>query len=461
MKPNWNIKKIIVAFIFLLICCDVSLLFAAQASSSANNVATQQQLAQIQQLQQQAQSAQSAAPVQAPVSATMAAPVASTPQQLPPIQNQALAQSLSPISQAQAQPLLQNAPVAGQYQNQFPSQQLTPYPSTMPSPGPNNQAYQQLPPGQSLPPPDASQQSFIPPAGGGAAAVTPGVPPPGALPPPAAVSPNNGLQESQPQPGMVSEQDLNNQAFNAMVKNQLPMSPEQILRLRELFNQSQFAAASTPGIPPKPVATSQLVNLEPGSTPPVIRLAQGFITSLVFIDSTGAPWPIEAYDIGNPSAFNIQWNKTDNTLMIQSTTLYTYGNLAIRLQGLATPVMITLIPGGRAVDYRVDLRIPGNGPNAAPIPVIGLPGSANPELLSVLDGVPPPGSTEYQVCGGGAQVWVRGQQLFVRTHYTLLSPGWISTMSSADGMKAYQLQKAPLLLVAANGKIVQLKIEGL
>ena len=215
-----------------------------------------------------------------------------------------------------------------------------------------------------------------------------------------------------------------------------------------------------PGTPPRPTVTSQFVNLSPGSTAPVIRLAQGFVTSLVFIDSTGAPWPIAAYDIGNPSAFNIQWNHSDNTLMIQSLTLYTYGNLAVRLQGLPTPVMLTLIPGQKAVDYRVDLRIQGNGPNAIPVPVIGLPSSANPELLGVLDGVPPEGSAEVQIEGGCAQAWVRGNQLFVRTHYTILSPGWTATMSSADGMKAYQMPKAPLLLASANGKIIQLKLEG-
>lgn len=262
-------------------------------------------------------------------------------------------------------------------------------------------------------------------------------------------------------PGVVSEDDIRDQAFNAVVQNQLPMTPEQIQRLRQLFNESQFAATSMPGTPPRPAATSQMVNLAPGSTPPVIRLAQGFVTSLVFIDSTGAPWPIANYDIGNPTAFNIQWNKSDNTLMIQATTLYTYGNLAVRLQGLNTPVMLTLIPGQRAVDYRVDLRIQGMGPNASPIPVIGLPGTASPELLGVLDGVPPAGSTEIKVCGGGAQAWVRGDLLFVRTRYTILSPGWTATMSSADGTKAYQMSKAPLLLVAENGRVVQLKLEGL
>lgn len=157
---------------------------------------------------------------------------------------------------------------------------------------------------------------------------------------------------------------LDKLAFEGVAEQLFPLSPEEIIRLKQMYHTSEYATESPAGTPPKPTATSQFVNLSPGSTPPVIRLAQGFVSSLVFLDSTGAPWPISAYDLGDPSAFNIQWDKTSNTLMIQSTKLYTYGNLAVRLRGLNTPVMLTLIPGQKAVDYRVDLRIQGYGPNA-------------------------------------------------------------------------------------------------
>lgn len=184
---------------------------------------------------------------------------------------------------------------------------------------------------------------------------------------------------------------IENKAFNDMVKNLYPLNPEQIVRLRQIYQKSEFAQATTPGTPPKPTATSQFVNLSPGSTPPVIRLSQGFVSSLVFLDSTGAPWPISAYDLGDPGSFNIQWDKTSNTLMIQAIKLYNYGNLAVRLKGLNTPVMLTLIPGQKAVDYRVDLRVQGYGPNAVKMPLEqGIPPSASDLLLHVLDGVPPP-----------------------------------------------------------------------
>lgn len=251
-------------------------------------------------------------------------------------------------------------------------------------------------------------------------------------------------------------------AFEGVAKDMFPLNPEQIIKLKQLYHTNEYAQQSPAGTPPKPTATSQFVNLSPGSTPPVIRLSQGFVSSLVFLDSTGAPWPIRAYDLGDPAAFNIQWDKTGNTLMIQATKLYTYGNLAVRLRGLNTPVMLTLIPGQKAVDYRVDLRIQGLGPHATSMPTEeGIPPAANDVLLHVLDGVPPAGSSRLTVSGGEARAWLLNDKMYIRTNLTILSPGWLGSMTSADGTHAYEMQKSPVLLVSWHGKVMQLKVEGL
>jgi intracellular multiplication protein IcmK len=259
----------------------------------------------------------------------------------------------------------------------------------------------------------------------------------------------------------VSIQSLNKAAFGSVTQTMLPMTPEQIKRLRQLFNQTQAAAVTTPGTPPRPTISSQYVKLEPGATPSVIRLAQGYVTTLAFLDSTGQPWPVDNYDIGNPQAFNIQWDKKSNLLMIQATALYNVGNLAVQLRGLTTPIMLTLISGQKAVDYRIDLRIPGNGPNAKALLGRSLPSSADPVLLNILEGIAPKGCTPLKVSGGPAEAWYDGNNhLYVRTRLTLISPAWIATMSSPDGMKAYEMPKTPLILGFEDGQSVQLKVEG-
>lgn len=252
------------------------------------------------------------------------------------------------------------------------------------------------------------------------------------------------------------------QAFTETADNLLPLTPDQIRTLHNLFSNTQRAVGEFSGIPPKPTSTSKIVNLSPGATPPIIRLSAGFVSSLVFLDATGSPWPVDSYDLGDPRSYNIQWDRKSNMLLVQAITEYKSGNLAVMLRGLNTPVMLTLLPGQRAVDYRVDLRIPGLGPNAAP-PAMpeALPGAANPILLDVLNGIPPPGSRALTIIGRDCSVWLLNGKIYLRTRLTVLSPGWISTLSSADGMHAYEMQQTPVILASENGKMVKLTIQGL
>jgi intracellular multiplication protein IcmK len=122
--------------------------------------------------------------------------------------------------------------------------------------------------------------------------------------------------------------------------------------------------------------------------------------------------------------------------------------------------MVTLISGQKAVDYRIDLRVPGNGPNAQALLGRALPSSADPTLLSILEGVAPKGSTALKISGGAAQGWYANGHLYLRTRLTLISPAWIATMSSPDGMKAYEMPKTPLILGFEDGQSIQLKVEG-
>lgn len=250
-------------------------------------------------------------------------------------------------------------------------------------------------------------------------------------------------------------------AFNTMLKKNMPLSPEEVVKLHQQIDMAQRAAAIQPNIPPKPVSTTLIVNLAPGTTPPVIRLAQGYVTSLVFVDSTGSPWPIAAFDIGNPKSVNIQWDGKGNIIFMQAASAYSDGNMVIRLAGLPTPITLELVAGQRVVDYRVDLHVSGIGPNTKVLPIgTPLPESANQLLLGVLDGVAPAGSKFLIVHGADSQAWLLGEKIYLRTRLTVLSPGWMGKMVSPDGMQAYELPKTSSVLVSRYGEPVELKIEG-
>lgn len=250
---------------------------------------------------------------------------------------------------------------------------------------------------------------------------------------------------------------IQDQIFARVANQVMPMSPEQIIVLRELYNRNKQASQQAALIPPRPTASSKAVDLSPGATPPIIRMASGFITSLVFVDGTGQPWPVRAYDIGDSSSYTVMWDK-GSTLMVQAVTEYKSGNLAVLLEGLATPIMVTLLPGQKAVDYRVDLQVPMMGPHAKITPS-SVNTSDNPTLISILDGVTPPGTSQAMLSRTDAQLWIsKNKKMYLRTRMTLLSPGWTASMTSADGTHAYEMPISPVILASNNGQTTSITL---
>jgi intracellular multiplication protein IcmK len=82
-------------------------------------------------------------------------------------------------------------------------------------------------------------------------------------------------------------------------------------------------------------------------------------------------------------------------------------------------------------------------------------------LLDVLDGVPLQGAKRLTVSGGDVEAWLVGHFMYVRTSLSLISPGWISTMSSSDGTHAYQMKVTSVLLASKGGSIVPISVKGL
>ncbi|MBT4885205.1 MAG: type IV secretion protein IcmK [Legionellales bacterium] len=259
---------------------------------------------------------------------------------------------------------------------------------------------------------------------------------------------------------------IRNEAFAGVPDTLMPMNPDEIKHVRRIFNRTQQAGAFTGDVPAKPVSSTIMVDISPGASPPVVRLSSGFVSSLVFLDSSGAPWPIKAYDLGDPKSFNIQWSQSggedsiDNTLMIQAITMYKVANLAVVLKGLNTPIMLTLVPGQEVVDYRVDIRAPGLGPKARPTYNM-MPASASSVLIDILNGIAPEKAKQLTVKGSNASAWLVDKTMYVRTDMTVVSPSWISTMSGSEGgVNAYELPQSSVVLALKNGKVNKLQIEG-
>ena len=79
-----------------------------------------------------------------------------------------------------------------------------------------------------------------------------------------------------------------------------PLAPDEVILLRQELLKRQRAAMEnvTTRKPARPTTSAENLDLTPGSTPPVIRVAVGQGTVISFVDAAGRPWEIQDGDLG-------------------------------------------------------------------------------------------------------------------------------------------------------------------
>lgn len=260
----------------------------------------------------------------------------------------------------------------------------------------------------------------------------------------------------------VRQKEIREKAFDAALNGLIPLRPDEIRKVRRKFDETR-EAIETPYYPyPKPTVSVLPVSLDPGVLPPELQLATGHVTTVSILDTTGEPWPIEDISWAGDFQFT-EASSGGHILRITPLAEYAHGNLSMRLIGLTTPITITLKTQREVVQYRVDVKVPGNGPNAQ-IPLIegGTGLQAGNQLVSdILDGAVPLDVEKLRVSGvdGRTSAYRANGLVYLRTPLTLLSPGWISSARSGDGTSVYVLNDTPLVLLSDQGKMQRVRLE--
>lgn len=259
------------------------------------------------------------------------------------------------------------------------------------------------------------------------------------------------------------QDEARREAYDAALQGLLPLRPAEIRELLEHFDKTQ-ESVEVPVYPnPKPEVTVQTVSLDPGAQPVTVKVAHGHVTTLNILDITGAPWPIEDISwAGNFEVIESSASQGSHIIRISPSSEFAYGNMSIRLLTLKTPVIITLETSRETVHYRFDAIIPDYGPNAeAPLIDGGVSLVAGDRTIStVLEGVAPPESERLVVSGtdGRTSAYRLGGITYVRTPHTLLSPGWTSSVASADGMHVYAIADTPVIILSDSGHMVRARL---
>jgi intracellular multiplication protein IcmK len=251
-------------------------------------------------------------------------------------------------------------------------------------------------------------------------------------------------------------------AFEATLNGALPLTPDEILELLDRFRDVREASESRIGGPPNASITLEPVSLDPGVTPPIIKLSPGHVTTLNILDITGQPWPIQDISWGGDFEV-IEPLEGEHVVRISPMKAHEVGNLSIQLLELDTPVVFSLRTSLDEVQYRFDAQIPEMGPYSE-TPIIDnfdiRAAAGDDQIIRILNGTPPATAEKLDVEGVDRRTSaydVNGQ-IYVRTPLSMLSPGWNSSITSADGTTVYQIGRSPVLLLSDKGKMVRARI---
>lgn len=276
----------------------------------------------------------------------------------------------------------------------------------------------------------------------------------------------DGLEAFVPPPQPSQEEALaraRETAFNNALNSAMPLSPAQIAEIVRRMSEVQEAAAPALANPsrPKGITKVETISLDPGATPPVIRVAAGYVTTVMVMDATGAPWEIK--DLAYVGKFEAKVpNGSPHVFRILPLNRFYEGNLTLQLVGLAAPVTFRLEANEDEVYYRYDVRVPAMGPNARP-PRFSSANSmvaGDSVMMSVLDGYPPASAKRLVVSGldDRSGAWEVGGQIYLRTPHSLLSPAWSSSAASGDGTTVYAIPDTPVLLLSDQGVMVRARV---
>lgn len=257
---------------------------------------------------------------------------------------------------------------------------------------------------------------------------------------------------------------VNDMAFQSTLDAAMPLRPDQIQKLITRMSELQRITAPTLTDPvrPQPVLKVETISLDPSGRPPVIKVAAGYVTSVMMMDATGAPWRIEDAAFAGKFEVRVVTTGEGNVMRIIPMSRFYEGNLTVQLNELATPITFRLEAGNQEVYFRYDVRVPAMGPNARPPRFVSANSmvAGDTVMMAVLDGYPPAGAKRLNVTGldDRTAAWDVNGQFYLRTPHNLLSPAWSASTSSGDGTTVYAIPETPVLLLSDQGLMVRARI---
>lgn len=268
-----------------------------------------------------------------------------------------------------------------------------------------------------------------------------------------------------PAPEGIIKMGASDQAIDQAQRDQHPMSPEQVRQYKRMLDDLKDSSARAPRERPIPESNRIPIELSTMRPPQVLRVSADMVSTVMFTDVTGQPWPIAAVVPGSKGWVEIKSDpeRAPHIFTVTPQETYAMTNLSVWLQDSTTPVIIQVVSDKRRVDSLLELVAQARGPlakkNAVEFAVS--PQVISSEQNDLMSGLTPAGAVALKVMGGEAQAWILNGKMYLRSRLMLRAPSARFVFSNSDGTKVYELPVTPVVNMVDDGRNVSLKVAGL
>lgn len=308
----------------------------------------------------------------------------------------------------------------------------------------------------------------------GAAPQAPGYPAAQAPAYPALPAPNLGMPPPRPMPlpgqplgsaGVPSQLPPNLQVpiVDDALNRIAPLTVQEVLELRqELLRRRQAVQQALEPLA-VPVRRAVTLDLSPTAPPEVVRVAPGQGTIIAFYDAAGRPWPFKVSDGYAPDFLDVSSFGTASLSIGLKRPLVGRTNIAVLLDGLDTPVVLSVLPASEQADVALEVQVPRYVPGLpAPVNAAQHMASLNAaELMDYLMGTPPKSARALTSTSAVVKAWqTSSNKMIVRTNALVAAPAWTRRQSSGTGVTVYEMSLSPVVTVAVDGALSLVRLDG-
>ena len=249
----------------------------------------------------------------------------------------------------------------------------------------------------------------------------------------------------------------------SMLDKAIPFTPEETQAIKRDSIDARRAVKKTPyGIPDHLMELIN-VNIEDGK-PIRVKVAPGFMSSVVFADVLGNPWTVERLVNANETAFSAE--EDNNIITIYMNEQEGVGNLSVRLKDMNTPLILILETDYEQVHGRLEVKLnqmfPGAEINSNMLDFDMFSSSSRHDstAIKILNMDIPPNAIVRRLEGlPNAFVYEIGEYYYITMNQRLIQPHWGYGSITPSGKRIYRISNSfSRIQVNINGKREWFKI---